>query len=138
MAQPVMTITGLDAFLSGLREAPAYVQAKASQAVSVSTFATERAVEGGAPVDEGTLRRAIHAKTSALSGQVLIGPEAYYWRFIEYGTTRGIGTAGGRITTMSARPFIRQAAEQEGPEFIRRMEAVAQGVSQVVSSGRFL
>lgn len=133
----VMTVTGLDAFLSGLREAPAYVQAKASQAVAVSTFATERAVEGGAPVDTGTLRSAIHAKTAALSGQVLIGPEAYYWRFIEYGTTRGT-SLGGRIATIGARPFVRTAAEQEAPQFVKRMEDVAHGFTQVVSSGRFL
>ena len=133
----VMSVSGLDAFLSGLREAPAYVQAKASQAVAVSTFATEKAVKGGAPRDTGTLISAIHAKTSALSGQVLIGPEAYYWRFIEYGTTRGT-SLGGRITTTAARPFIRQAAEQEAPQFTKRMEGVAQGLSQVISSGRFL
>jgi HK97 gp10 family phage protein len=137
MATNVMTITGLDAFLSGLKEAPSYVQAKASQAVAVSTFATERAVTGYAPEDTGTLKRAIHAKTQALSGQVLIGPEAYYWRFIEYGTSRGT-SLGGRITTIAARPFIRTAAEQEGPEFIRRMEDVATGVTHVVSSGRFV
>jgi HK97 gp10 family phage protein len=137
MATNVMTISGLDAFLSGLKQAPDYVQARASQAVAVSTFATERAVEGGAPVATGTLRRAIHAKTSALSGQVLIGPEAYYWRFVEYGTTRGT-SLGGRITTTAARPFIRNAAEQEYPEFTRRMEAVAQGVTQLLSSGRFV
>jgi HK97 gp10 family phage protein len=137
MATNVMTITGLDAFLSGLKEAPSYVQAKASQAVAVSTFATERAVTGYAPEDTGTLKRAIHAKTQALSGQVLIGPEAYYWRFVEYGTSRGM-SLGGRITTIAARPFIRTAAEQEGPEFIRRMEDVAFGVTQVVSSGRFV
>jgi HK97 gp10 family phage protein len=137
MATNVMTITGLDAFLSGLKDAPSYVQAKASQAVAVSTFATERAVTGYAPEDTGTLKRAIHAKTQALSGQVLIGPEAYYWRFIEYGTSRGT-SLGGRITTIAARPFIRTAAEQEGPEFIRRMEDVATGVTHVVSSGRFV
>ncbi len=132
-----MSVTGLDAFLSGLRAAPDYVQSRASQAVAVSTFATERAVETGAPTDTGTLRRAIHSKTSALSGQVLIGPEAYYWRFIEYGTSRGT-SLGGRITSMSARPFIRAAAEQEGPHFVRRMEAVASGVTQVIASGRFV
>jgi HK97 gp10 family phage protein len=137
MATNVMTISGLDAFLSGLKQAPDYVQARASQAVAVSTFATERAVEGGAPVATGTLQRAIHAKTSALSGQVLIGPEAYYWRFVEYGTSRGT-SLGGRITTTAARPFIRTAAEQEAPEFTRRMEAVAQGVTQLLSSGRFV
>jgi HK97 gp10 family phage protein len=137
MATSVMTISGLDAFLSGLKQAPDYVQSRASQAVAVSTFATERAVEGGAPVDTGTLQRAIYAKTSALSGQVLIGPEAYYWRFVEYGTTRGT-SLDGRITTTAARPFIRTAAEQEAPEFTRRMEAVAQGVTQLISSGRFV
>jgi HK97 gp10 family phage protein len=131
----VMKITGLDAFLSGLREAPAYVQAKASQAVAVSTSATERAVEGGAPVDTGTLRGAIHSKAAALTGQVLIGPEAYYWRFIEYGTSRGT-SLGGRISTLGARPFIRQAAEQEAPKFLRLMEGVATGATQLVSTGR--
>lgn len=132
-----MTITGLDAFLSGLRAAPDYVRAKASQAVSVSTFATERAVEGGAPELTGRLRRAIHAKTAELSGQVLIGPEAYYWRFIEYGTSAGT-SLGGRITTTAARPFIRTAAEMERPQFVKRMEDVANGVTQVISTGRFL
>jgi HK97 gp10 family phage protein len=138
MATNVMTISGLDAFLSGLKQAPDYVQARASQAVAVSTFATERAVEGGAPVDTGRLQRAIHAKTSALSGQVLIGAEAYYWRFIEYGTTQAFGTLGGRKSVMFARPFIRTAAEQEGPEFVKRMESVAQGVTQLISTGRFV
>jgi HK97 gp10 family phage protein len=130
-----MSITGLDAFLSGLRSAPAYVRDKAAQAVSSSTTATERAVEAGAPRDTGTLFRAIHSKASALSGQVLIGPEAYYWRFIEYGSTRGL-SLGGRITTSAARPFIRTAAEQEAPKFTRAMEGVAQGVAELVSTGR--
>lgn len=137
MATNVMTITGLDAFLAGLKEAPDYVQRKASQAVAVSTFATERAVEGGAPQDTGTLKRAIHSKTQALSGQVLIGPEAYYWRFVEYGTTRGT-SLGGRITTMAANPFVRSGAEQEAPAFTKRMEDVATGVTTLLSSGRFL
>jgi HK97 gp10 family phage protein len=133
-----MTITGLDAFLSGLRNAPEYVRTKATQAVSASTFSTERSVRSGAPVDTGTLARAIHSRTSALSGQVLIRAEAYYWRFVEYGTTRGT-SLGGRVTTTAARPFIRQAAEVEQPIFERRMLDVANDVTQFVTSGsRFL
>jgi hypothetical protein len=67
MATNVMTISGLDAFLSGLKQAPDYVQARASQAVAVSTFATERAVEGGAPVATGTLKRAIRSSAPLLN-----------------------------------------------------------------------
>lgn len=133
-----MTITGLDAFLSKLRDAPDYVRSKASQAVSASTFSTERSVRSGAPVDTGTLQRAIHSKAAALTGTVLIGPEAYYWRFVEYGTTRGT-SLGGRATTIAARPFVRQAAEMEQPIFERRMQDVANDLTVFVASGsRFL
>ncbi len=132
-----MTIQGLDAFLSGLRQAPELTRNKAAKAVAVSTFATERAVENGAPTLTGTLKRAIHSKASALQGQVLIDSSAYYWRYVEYGTSRGT-SLGGRITSTAARPFVRQAAEAEQPHFIRRMEDVVKDVATVISSGRFL
>lgn len=131
-----MEIKGLDAFLSGLRHAPEVTRNKAAKAVAVSTFATEGSVHSGAPEDTGALKRAIHSKTTDLEGRVLIWDDAHYWRFIEYGTTRGFG--GGRITTIAARPFIRQAAETEQPQFIRRMEDVVKDVATVISSGRFL
>ncbi len=133
-----MTIHGLDAFLSNLRDAPELTRNKAAKAVAVSTFATERSVKNGAPRETGTLQRAIHSKATALSGRVLIDQSAYYWRFIEYGTTRAFGTLGGRRVTTAAQPFIRQAAEQEQPQFFRRMEDVAKDVATVISSGRFI
>lgn len=133
-----MTIQGLDAFLSGLKAAPELTRVRAARAVAVSTVSTENSVKAGAPEDTGTLKRAIHSKTLDLQGQVLIGESGYYWRFIEYGTTRAFGSQGGRSTSIAARPFIREAAEREQPQFVKRMEGVANDVSNIISSGRFL
>lgn len=78
-----------------------------------------------APEDTGTLKRAIYSKSSALSGRVLVGPEAHYWRFIEFGTVR-----------MAARPFVRAATEIETGPFVQRMTDVALELERDLASGK--
>ena len=78
-----------------------------------------------APADTETLKRSIHSKASALSGRVLIGPEAYYWRFVEFGTVR-----------TAARPFVRSATEIETGPFVQRMTDVARELERDLASGK--
>lgn len=137
MASRVLTITGLPELARALETAPAVANDRAAQAVAASTFSTERAVRSFAPEDTGTLKRAVAASATKLSGRVTIGPEAYYWRFIEFGYTKSTSGLGGRFQ-VPARPFVRTAAEQETPVFVRRLEDVAESIARDFASSRFL
>lgn len=132
-----MTVTGLDSLRQALEAAPAVANARAAKAVSVSTVATSRRVQSLAPRDTGLLSRSISAAAQKLSGRVLIAPEAFYWRFVEYGSSHRISALGGRTVT-AARPFVRTATEVETPDFIRRMEDVAESIARDLSTSRFL
>lgn len=132
-----MSVTGLDGLRRAMDAAPALVNARAATAVHVSTVATASRVRTLAPRDTGVLQRSIRSASIKLNGRVLIDADAFYWRFIEYGVSHGFGTLGGRRIT-AARPFVRTAAEIETPEFIRRMEDVAESVGRDLSASRFL
>lgn len=75
----------------------------------------------GAPKDTGTLRKAIKTKRrksppTAPVSDVMVEHgndarhDAFYWRFVEYGTEGATG--------QSARPFIKPAAESVRADFI--------------------
>lgn len=125
MAKPVMEISGLRELQDALKSGEKSIREKASQAVSVSTFAATNRMRTAAPEATGNLKRAIGSDVRGLSGRVTIDESAYYWRFIEFGTIH-----------QNARPFVRETAEQEIPDFEKRMEAVANEVAGNIESHR--
>jgi HK97 gp10 family phage protein len=129
MAKVLMTLEGMDRTLAALRRAPEVTRVHASSAVGVSTFAVAQRARALVPVDTGNLKASIESSrvVGGLSGRVGVGAEAYYWRFVEFGTV-------GR----SARPFFRPAAEEERDVFIQRMRDIGPKVERDLSGGRLL
>lgn len=124
-----MTLEGFEALQRVLKKSPEIVLEHAKGAVSASTFSVASRMKATAPRLTGQLRNAISAKSPGLTGRVLIGPEAFYWRFLEYGTVK-----------MAARPFIRPAGEAEEPVYIQRMRGIGPKLEREWNStgGRFL
>lgn len=123
MARPVMEIHGLKEFRDALEKAPGALRSRASDAVSASTFAAANRARGMVPRDTGRLSRAIHTDVRGTSGRVMISDDAYYWRMVEFGTIY-----------QNARPFARPAAEEEAPNFEKRLTLIARDFS----ASRFL
>lgn len=125
-----MTLGGFEATRRALVKAPDVVRVHASSAVATSTFAVAQRARSLVPVDTGTLKAAIDASrtVNSLTGRVgITSKDAYYWRHVEFGTSR-----------MAARPFFRPAAEQERNAFIQRMREIGPKIERDLSSGRFL
>lgn len=76
--------------------------------VRAGAMVLENAAKGYCPVDTGTLRRSIHTEVQPGSldrVSALVGPDAPYGIYIEYGTRR-----------MRAQPFLRPAVDHHGRE----------------------
>lgn len=128
MAKVTIQLDGMQALQRAITRAPDVVKAHAGDAVASTSFAVAQRAKALAPVATGTLKGAITAQASkGLTGGVTIGPQAFYWRFVEYGTQR-----------TSARPFLRTAAEMESNAFIQRMRAIGPKLEKDFSGGRFL
>jgi HK97 gp10 family phage protein len=132
-----MQLTGARELIAALAAAPERMNTYASAAVAASTVSVAQRMRSLAPRDTGTLQRSIVSSSTRLNGRVTIGPDAYYWRFVEYGTTRGRSTLGGRFTT-AAQPFVRPSAEEETPVFERRMNDAVDRLSRDLSVSRFV
>jgi HK97 gp10 family phage protein len=132
-----MQLTGARELIAALAAAPERMNTYASAAVAASTVSVAQRMRSLAPRDTGTLQRSIVSSSTRLNGRVTIGPDAYYWRFVEYGTTRGRSTLGGRFTT-AAQPFVRPSAEEETPVFERRMNDAVDRLSRDLSLSRFV
>lgn len=118
MAKPVMEIRGLSEWGRDLRNAPKHLRDRAAGAVETSTFAATRKAQSIVARHTGRLAASISANVRGTSGRVVIEEDAYYWRMVEYGTI-----------FMNAKPFARPAAEEEAPNFERRLEAIARDFS---------
>jgi HK97 gp10 family phage protein len=132
-----MQLTGARELIAALAAAPERMNTYASAAVAASTVSVAQRMRSLAPRDTGTLQRSIASSSTRLNGRVTIGADAYYWRFVEYGTTRGRSTLGGRFTT-AAQPFVRPSAEEETPVFERRMNDAVDRLSRDLSVSRFV
>jgi HK97 gp10 family phage protein len=121
-----MTLHGFDALQRALATAPEVVRTQTADAVSATAFAIAQRMRTLAPRASGTLRSAIQARSRGTSGRVEIGSEAFYWRFLEYGTKQ-----------MAARPFVRTSAEFESATFLARIRAIGQRLEQTWGTGRF-
>lgn len=92
-----------------------------------TTFSAGRRMLAGAPRGQtGRLKSALDTTVRGLSGKVVIGRDAYYWRFLEYGTRY-----------IAANPVFRTARELELAEFPRRVRIAADSLDRQLSTSRF-
>ena len=117
MAKVTMELKGFEAIQRTADAAPKLVQEASVDLVKQSSQATAQRARANAPVKTGRLQRSITSTARGLEGGVLIGAE--YWRFVEYGTVR-----------MTARPFVRPAAEVERPATNKRLEDIGNKLEQ--------
>lgn len=119
-----MTLQGFEPLQRALKQAPELVREQSADAVKKSTFSTAQRMRALAPRRTGRLKGAIIPTSRGQFGKVLVGAEAFYWPFVEYGTER-----------MQAKPFIRPAAEAEGPEYIERIRRIGVNLERSWPSG---
>lgn len=120
-------LDGFEATKRAFAAVPELAKSYAEDVVAKSTFAVGQRAQALAPVRTGKLRASIAASSSGLNGRVgLISKDAYYWRFVEFGTVR-----------IPARPFFRPAAEAEADPYVRAMAAIGPRIERDLSSGRF-
>ena len=124
MAKTTMSLHGFEALQRAIKQAPELVRVHAADVVAKTAFASYRRMLATVPVATGNLRRSLDWSNRGLSGRVVIKPEGFYWRFIEYGTVK-----------MPASPFIRPAAEAEAPIYIDRMRAIGPKLERAWPSG---
>jgi HK97 gp10 family phage protein len=122
-----LKIEGLDELRRALLQLPKELRkGPLRSAVSAGARIVQRKAAELAPIDEGTLKKAIYRTrsregSSSVQEMAIVGVrygkrfrrrglDAWYWRFIEFGTRK-----------MRARPFMRPAFEQTKPE---QLEAI--------------
>ncbi len=128
MAQGVfIELEGMDELRAAFTRFPDHADAHLRNIVAKRTFSAGQRMVAGAPRGEtGRLSRAIKTRTRGLSGFVEV-IDAYYWRFVEYGTVK-----------MSARPFIRPARELESLAFAEDIRRFSRDMERDWSAGRLL
>jgi HK97 gp10 family phage protein len=122
-----MTLEGFEALQRAVTQSPQLLKAESSAVVRETTHRVADRMRRMVPTPSGTLLQAIEAQVAVktgLTGRVTIGAEAFYWKFLEYGTVK-----------MAARPFIRPAAEFESNNFIARMRAIGPRLERAWSRG---
>lgn len=123
-----MSLEGMEHLQDMLRSAPDVLRDHVSTAIALSTVSVSQRMQALVPVREGVLKGAIHTalpRRGGLTGRVLIGPQAFYWRFLEYGTVK-----------MAARPFVRPAAEIESTGFVDNVRNATQELERDWNTGR--
>ena len=123
----VMQLHGMRELQQALVRAPEQVTAHAGDAVAASTFAITQRAKSLVRVSTGLLQSSIIGSSRGLNGRVVIEGDAYYWRFLEYGTVH-----------MDAKPFIRPSAEEEAKPFEQRMRNILSGLERDFGGGRLL
>lgn len=107
-----------------LRQLPKLAQEKAQQVIDVTAFQIAREAAGKAPVRTGLLRRSIAWKSRPRSLSAVVGvdnPDAFYWKFLEYGTVH-----------IASRPMFRPAAIAMERDHQQRMtRALQQAADQL-------
>jgi HK97 gp10 family phage protein len=126
MAQSKVTmdLKGFEHLQAAIKRAPELVKEHAFDAVAKTTFASGQRMRATVAVKTGRLKRGISTSARGLNGRVLIDPDLFYWRFLEYGTVN-----------MAARPFIRPSAEAEAPHYLDRLRAFVPKLERDWSSG---
>lgn len=107
-----------------LKMLPDKAKGEAQQAIDTTAFYVARGAIARAPQLTGLLQRSIAWQRRPRSVSAVVGvdnAEAYYWKFLEYGTVK-----------MSARPMFRPAAEAEREAHLSRLErALERAAAQI-------
>jgi HK97 gp10 family phage protein len=127
MSTTTVTLEGFEATIRALKRQPVLAKKLLGGVVSRSAFRVATAARGLVPVDTGDLLHAIDASATGLTGRVTIKgvsgsgglSPSVYWYFVEMGTIH-----------MTARPFLRPAAEQEEPKFIDGARQIGPALEQ--------
>lgn len=95
-----------------LQRLPDHVREQSQQTIDTTAFHIARDASRRAPRRSGTLKGAIVWRSRPRSVSAVVGVEsdAFYWKFLEYGTV-----------TMEARPMFRPAAEALASDHDQRM-----------------
>lgn len=95
-----------------LKRLPEFARLESQQAIDTTAFHVSRSAARRARVLTGRLQKAIAWKSMPRSVSAIVGvdPEAFYWKFQEYGTVK-----------MGAHPMFRPAAEEMAADHDRRM-----------------
>jgi HK97 gp10 family phage protein len=109
-----MKLEGLEALQRALHEQGSRMQAMATQAVAVTTFAIYQRLQATIWRDKGFLASQVSWRMRGKTGVVEISADGWFWYFLEYGTVK-----------MDAKPRIRPATELESPMFERRIQDIA-------------
>lgn len=117
-------IDGLDRLQASLRRVPKVVEAQSQNAVRAAAASAAQRARTFAPRDTGRLQSAIGHTVRGLTGGVVIGAQAPYWHFVEFGTVH-----------MAARPFVRSARELEAPELRQRVRTIGTQVQRAWGTG---
>lgn len=101
MTSTRVELVGLREAVAALRKLPVDMRADAQAAINTTAFQVARSAQASVRRRTGLLASRIEweARPRSLSAVVRIAGDAFYWKFIEYGTVR-----------MPARPFLRPAA----------------------------
>lgn len=116
-------LIGLKEANAALRKLPEFARDDAQQVMDVTAFRVATDAKAGASAHRktGLLDRSIKwaRRLRSLSAVVGIEPEAFYWKYLEYGTVH-----------QPARPFLRPAADRNKDDHHRRL---IQGLERAAS-----
>lgn len=106
-----------------LRQLPENVKSEAQATMDVTAFHVARGAQARVHRRTGFLLARIRwaSRPRSLSAVVGVDSEAFYWKFLEYGTVK-----------MDAQPFMRPAAEaEESDHGARMLQALEKANSQM-------
>jgi HK97 gp10 family phage protein len=119
-----LTLEGFEETRRAVVAVPDAARAMLSDVIAKTTFATGQRAKALAPRETGLLRSSITAVSRGLYGRVTVSGDAFYWRFVEYGTVK-----------MAAKPFVRPSVEMEQPQFLERVRNVGRELERDWTSG---
>lgn len=113
--------------MAALKSLPDRMKVRAADEIEVTAFQFERMAEARVRVRTGLLKARLARKVNKRTprGDVgFEGPEAFYWKYLEYGTVN-----------MSAKPFLRPTAEALKEDHHRRMDLAMERAGNDIASG---